>query len=290
MNGEPADHSDLFATSKRLNVKKLWDTFSIELKHAIPRSPYNKVYATINVEPDYARELIDKFKLRVDNIVRGEFSRYNRDISLSGFPVEKGKAIAVLVEAISIKTNETMTNKQSNLCKFHFTEYGIGINPLICFQWNENKVKPIVTIVWDHIGDHCAPKYSIYLNDKEIQHINNESIHEHIKVYLHNLQSGTKHVIQIIAKLSNGTETYRSDRIEFSVPKNESKQIAPITNISNETVLLNSADFIKTNDEHQEQSNQSISEHDKSRLRAMELYQLLCHEIVSRKKILKHYT
>jgi len=87
--------------------------------------PYNKIYGTIEIEPESARQLIKNFivrffffdfqntkniiiyvfKLIVDDCYRGEFESNYQNISISGFDIEKEKPVNVKIRAVPIHDN-----------------------------------------------------------------------------------------------------------------------------------------------------------------------------------------
>ncbi|CAF3702502.1 unnamed protein product [Rotaria sp. Silwood1] len=93
-----------------------------------------------------------------------------------------------------------------------------------------------------------------------------------------NFECGTKHKIRIKAKLKNGTETYQSDLIYFTVPSVEEKQNGEYIYIRNESIPPTIQGVITSDEDTDEE--QPEPQRNKFKERALELLQKLENQIL----------
>ncbi|CAF3709607.1 unnamed protein product [Rotaria sp. Silwood1] len=109
--------------------------------------------------------------------------------------------------------------------------------------------------------------------------INQESITDKMTLCIHNnFECGTKHNIRIKAKRKNGTETYRSDLIYFTVPSVEEKQNGEYIYIRNESIPPTIQGVITSDEDTDEE--QPEPQRNKFKERALELLQKLENQIL----------
>ncbi|CAF1229901.1 unnamed protein product [Rotaria sp. Silwood1] len=109
--------------------------------------------------------------------------------------------------------------------------------------------------------------------------INQEAITDKMTLCIHNnFECGTKHKIRIKAKLKNGTETYQSDLIYFTVPSVEEKQNGEYIYIRNESIPPTIQGVITSDEDTDEE--QPEPQRNKFKERALELLQKLENQIL----------
>ncbi|CAF1366742.1 unnamed protein product, partial [Rotaria sp. Silwood1] len=160
--------------SKKTNEiidEELWNNFNINFQSEALKFPDNKIYGTINIEPESARQLIEKFMLFINGHNRGEFDRSYQSISITGFDISKEEENLIRIEIQAIPYDKQWTTtKKSKPCFFVFTGQILTLSSIIRFHYVKETSTFNVIVKWYHIGDHYAQKYVILLDDKEIQY------------------------------------------------------------------------------------------------------------------------
>ncbi|CAF3820725.1 unnamed protein product [Rotaria sp. Silwood1] len=199
------------------NSDRLWK--DLEINFTLENSVFfdNKIYGTVEINNEEARELIQNFVLVVDNSIRVEFNANFQNILASGFDPIKGNT---LVHIEAIPKNTKMWIKKSEIREFSILRKHSSLAPTIMFKKEKNDSTPNVIVRWCHLGDSIAQKYILVLDDKEIIYIRRPSQSDAYKVCIEHLKPDkeTRHTIYIMARLNNDEETYRSDPIRFTVP------------------------------------------------------------------------
>ncbi|CAF1003555.1 unnamed protein product [Rotaria sordida] len=81
--------------------EKQWKNFKINFHGTASEFPGNKICGTINIEPDSARQLIEKFILLVNDRYCGEFDHSYKSISITGFDITKEEnLIKIQIQAL----------------------------------------------------------------------------------------------------------------------------------------------------------------------------------------------
>ncbi|CAF1040556.1 unnamed protein product [Rotaria sordida] len=264
--------------------EKLWENLDIVFCREAMEFPDNKIYATIKIEPESARRLIEKFFLIVNKCYQVEFDSSYQYISASGFDVIKQeKQIDVKIQAIPL--NKDWRIKESKSCSFFFNGQIFALSPIIRFDHNEKDPSTFnVIIKWYHIGDRYAQKYIVCLDEKEIHYINQSSIHQEMLICIHYLQPGEKHTVQIIATLKNARVTYSSDLINFTVPNEKTHlQNHELINICDEPVPSHLLGVIVKDEDIKKTA--SGPERNRFKERALELLRLLQKQTEARRKL-----
>ncbi|CAF0942344.1 unnamed protein product [Rotaria sordida] len=84
-----------------LTNEKQWKNFKINFHVTASEFPGNKICGTINIEPDSARQLIEKFILLVNDRYCGEFDHSYKSISITGFDITKEEnLIKIQIQAL----------------------------------------------------------------------------------------------------------------------------------------------------------------------------------------------
>ncbi|CAF3938190.1 unnamed protein product [Adineta steineri] len=181
-----------------------------------------------------------------------DFDPSYTQFSASGFRSIKKKH-AVCIRAI-FKENTDKKYIDSSEQAFFFDGHVFALSPSIRFDWTLVETEnddPVLVIEWQHIGDENAEKYILHFDDKQIKHIRQNLIGDVIEVRLFTVKKGTKHTVQVVARLNNNIETDRSDIIEFQVPNKIPD------NINNDSRYINilqespPSDFSVSNDDVQ---------------------------------------
>ncbi|CAF1419921.1 unnamed protein product [Adineta steineri] len=230
MSDPDQSRSDNKKQNDQIN-EKLWNDLEIDFRLEAFKFPDNKIYGIVKVIPESSRRLIKKFTLVVNEITRIDFDVNYDAIAASGFNTDK-KDPSACIEAIPNNTN-WLKPKSSKKCCFRFMHDDVfTLSPTISFEWpdKEENSKANLIVKWFHLGDKTAHKYIMYLDD-----IHQKQIEDVFHVSIESFESGKKHTFQLVAKSSNGKETYRSDLMEFTVPtqgssKNEETEFITVTN------------------------------------------------------------
>ncbi|CAF1110364.1 unnamed protein product [Adineta steineri] len=224
------------SNKKQNDQEKLWHDLEIDFRLEAFKFPDNKIYGMIKIIPESSRRLIQKFILVVNKTTRIEFDANYDAVAASGFNTNIKKPSAY-VEAIPHNTKWSQEPKLSRQCFFHFTGGVFALSPTISFTWpdKEENPKANLNVKWFHLGDKTAHKYIMYLDDVDIQYIRQKQIEDEFHICIKGFESGKSHTFQLVAKLLNGKETYRSDLMEFTVPtqgssKNEETEFITVTN------------------------------------------------------------
>ncbi|CAF1176921.1 unnamed protein product [Rotaria sp. Silwood1] len=101
-----------------------------------------------------------------------------------------------------------------------------------------------------------------------------------MQIYIHDMEPGKNHTLQIIAKLNNGKETTVSDLINFTVPSKKNQQTDEVINVVNESVPLRVLGYIVKNDD----TNNEQLEEDRSKKNASRLLRILESQIHESRK------
>ncbi|CAF1211243.1 unnamed protein product, partial [Adineta steineri] len=211
--------------------EKLWHDLEIDFRLEAFKFPDNKIYGMIKIIPESSRKLIKKFILVVNKTTRIEFDVNYDAVAASGFNTNIKKPSAY-VEAIPHNTEWSQETKLSRQCYFHFTGGVFALSPTISFTWpdKEENPKANLNVKWFHLGDKTAQKYIMYLDD-----IRQKQIEDEFHICIKGFESSKSHTFQLVAKLLNGKETYRSDLMEFTVPtqgssENQETEFITVTN------------------------------------------------------------
>jgi hypothetical protein len=57
------------------------------------------------------------------------------------------------------------------LQEFFFNGQVFSLSPMVHFEWDDEKSKPIFLIKWHHINDQSVEKYILLLDNKEIYYV-----------------------------------------------------------------------------------------------------------------------
>ncbi|CAF1471707.1 unnamed protein product, partial [Adineta steineri] len=211
--------------------EKLWNDLVIDFHLEAFKFPDNKIYGIVKVIPESSRRLIKKFILVVNKRTKIDFHVSYDSIAASGFNTNT-KDPSAYVEAIPHNTKWSHEPKLSKNCYFHFTGEVFALSPTISFTWpdKEENSKANLIVKWFHLGDKIAYKYIMYLDD-----IRQKQIEDEFHICIKGFESGKSHTFQLVAKLLNGKETYRSDLMEFTVPRqgssdNQETEFITVTN------------------------------------------------------------
>ncbi|CAF3344517.1 unnamed protein product [Rotaria sp. Silwood2] len=192
------------------NSDRVWN--DLEIYFTLENSLFfdNKIYGTVEISNEKAREIIKNFVLVVNNSIRVEFNPNFQNILASGFDPTKGNTL-VYIEAIP---------KDRKMLEFSILRKHSSLASTIMFEKKNNDSSPNVIVQWFHLGDSIAQKYILVLDDKEIVYIRRPSQSDMYKVCIEHLKLDKEisHTIYIIARLNNDKETYRSDPIRFTIP------------------------------------------------------------------------
>ncbi|CAF1468669.1 unnamed protein product [Adineta steineri] len=209
--------------------EKLWNDIEIDFRLEAFKFPDNKIYGIVKVIPESSRRFIEKFILVVNKRTKIDFHVSYDSIAASGFNTNT-KDPSAYVKAIPNNKKWSQEPKLSDY--FHFTGEVFALSPTISFTWPDKEENPKADLIvkWFHLGDKTAHKYIMYLDD-----IRQKQIEDVFYVSIQGFESGTSHTFQLVAKLLNGKETYRSDLMEFKVPerdsyKNQETEFITVTN------------------------------------------------------------
>ncbi|CAF4055181.1 unnamed protein product, partial [Adineta steineri] len=201
--------------------EKLWNDLEIDFRLVPFKFPDNKIYGIVKVIPESSRRLIKKFILVVNKTTEIDFHVSYDSIAASGFNTNT-KDPSAYIKAIPNNKKWSQEPKLSDY--FHFTGEVFALSPTISFTWPDNEENPKANLIvkWFHLGDKTAHKYIMYLDGVDIQYIRQKQIEDVFYVSIQGFESGKSHTFQLVAKLLNGKETYRSDLMKFEVPELDS--------------------------------------------------------------------
>ncbi|CAF1292134.1 unnamed protein product [Adineta steineri] len=202
--------------------EKLWNDLEIDFRLEAFKFLDNKIYGIVKVIPESSRRLIKKFILVVTRITEIDLYVSYDSIAASDFNTNT-KDPSAYIKAIPHNTKWSYEPKLSKNCYFHFTGEVFALNPTISFTSSDNEENPKanLNVKWFHLGDKFAHKYIMYLDGVDIQYIRQKQIEDEFHICIKGFESSKNHTFQLVAKSSNGKETYRTDLIEFEVPDQE---------------------------------------------------------------------
>ncbi|CAF4029204.1 unnamed protein product [Adineta steineri] len=216
---------------KQNDQEKLWHDLEIDFRLEAFKFPDNKIYGIVKVIPESSRRLIKKLILVVNKRTEIDFHVSYDSIAASGFNTNT-KDPSAYIKAVPNNKKWSQEPKLSRQCYFHFTGEIFALSPTISFTWPDKEENPKADLIvkWFHLGDKTAHKYIMYLDD-----IRQKQIEDEFHICIKGFESGKSHTFQLVAKILNGKETYRSDLMEFTVPtqdssKNQGIEFITVTN------------------------------------------------------------